>query len=88
MTQTPDDFQLVVQIKKTLRSGDSKSAAASYAILVKRHSAKTIDFVKRIVSDCTDAQDIAQNTSFVKAFKNIQSFQGRSTFGAWLTRIA
>ncbi len=40
----------------------------------------------RICSSDTDAEDALQE-AFVKAFKNIHRFQGKSTFGAWLKRI-
>ena len=40
----------------------------------------------RIVKSQSDAEDILQE-SFTKAFKNIQTFENKSTFGAWLKRI-
>ena len=40
----------------------------------------------RIVKDFNDAEDILQD-SFVSAFKNISSYKGDATFGAWLKRI-
>ncbi|MBZ9731258.1 RNA polymerase sigma factor [Salegentibacter sp. JZCK2] len=40
----------------------------------------------RIVNDTAEAEDIMQE-AFLKAFAKIDSFQGTSTFGAWLKRI-
>ena len=40
----------------------------------------------RIVNDLDDAEDVLQE-SFISAFKNLNLFEGRSTFGAWLKRI-
>lgn len=40
----------------------------------------------RIVNDTAEAEDIMQE-AFLKAFSKIESFQGTSTFGAWLKRI-
>lgn len=40
----------------------------------------------RIVSDRMEAEDILQE-SFISAFKNIHSYRGESTFGAWLKKI-
>lgn len=40
----------------------------------------------RIVNDPDDAEDILQE-SFFSAFQNLESFEGKSTFGAWLKRI-
>lgn len=40
----------------------------------------------RIVKDPAEAEDIMQE-SFLKAFSKLDSFQGTSTFGAWLKKI-
>jgi RNA polymerase sigma factor, sigma-70 family len=40
----------------------------------------------RIVPIQADAEDIVQE-SFIKAFNNLDSYKGVSTFGAWLKRI-
>lgn len=40
----------------------------------------------RIVKHTTEAEDIMQE-AFLKAFRKLDSFQGESTFGAWLKRI-
>ncbi|HAF27598.1 MAG TPA: RNA polymerase subunit sigma-24 [Bacteroidales bacterium] len=40
----------------------------------------------RMVSNQFDAEDIIQE-SFVKAFNNLDSFRGESSFGSWLKRI-
>ena len=40
----------------------------------------------RIVNSTDEAEDILQE-SFLSAFQNMESYEGRSTFGAWLKRI-
>ncbi|MCF4102816.1 RNA polymerase sigma factor [Gillisia sp. M10.2A] len=40
----------------------------------------------RIVNDTAEAEDIMQE-AFINAFNKIESFQGKSTFGAWLKKI-
>lgn len=40
----------------------------------------------RIVNDQAEAEDIMQE-AFIKAFSKINTFQGKSTFGAWLKKI-
>jgi RNA polymerase sigma-70 factor (ECF subfamily) len=40
----------------------------------------------RITNDRYEAEDVLQE-AFVSAFKNIHSYRGDSTFGAWLKRI-
>src|SRR5690606_31647983 len=40
----------------------------------------------RIVNDTAEAEDLMQE-AFIKAFSKIDTFQGKSTFGAWLKKI-
>jgi RNA polymerase sigma factor (sigma-70 family) len=40
----------------------------------------------RIVNKVPDAEDVLQD-SFIDAFTQLSSFEGRSTFGAWLKQI-
>jgi RNA polymerase sigma-70 factor (ECF subfamily) len=40
----------------------------------------------RIINNAQDAEDIMQE-SFLKAFKNIDTYKGEVAFGAWLKRI-
>lgn len=40
----------------------------------------------RIVKDTAEAEDIMQE-GFIKAFSKIHTFQGKSSFGAWLKKI-
>jgi len=40
----------------------------------------------RITGDQSDAEDVLQE-AFVSAFRNLSSYRGQATFGAWLKRI-
>jgi RNA polymerase sigma factor (sigma-70 family) len=40
----------------------------------------------RIVNDTAEAEDVMQE-AFIKAFSKLDTFQGKSTFGAWLKKI-
>jgi len=40
----------------------------------------------RITNDPDDAEDVLQE-AFLSAFRNLRSFKGESSFGAWLKRI-
>ena len=40
----------------------------------------------RLVGDYNDAEDVLQD-AFISAFKNLRSYKGDATFGAWLKRI-
>ena len=44
-------------------------------------------FIYRIVTHRQQAEDIAQDT-FIKAFKNLESFKGKSSFKTWVFAIA
>jgi RNA polymerase sigma-70 factor (ECF subfamily) len=54
--------------------------------LVIRYQRRAIALAERIVSNREDAEDVAQE-SFHKAYLHIGSFQEKSLFSTWLTRI-
>jgi len=55
--------------------------------LVRRHSVKIHDLCYKILRNFDDARDMAQET-FIKAYRKITKFDGRSQFSTWLYRIA
>jgi RNA polymerase sigma-70 factor, ECF subfamily len=55
--------------------------------LVLRHKRRVFAIAKRITNNWEDAEDVAQE-SFHKAFLHLDSFQEKSRFSTWLTRIA
>lgn len=59
--------------------------SAQYA-LYKQYSKAMYNICYRITNDADDAQDVLQE-AFLSAFKNLSSFKGESSFGAWLKRI-
>lgn len=67
---------------KTARKGDQQSMYRLYKLYVQAMYNTCV----RMVSNRYDAEDIIQE-SFVKAFKNLDSFRGESSFGSWLKRI-
>ncbi len=74
----PDDYDL-----EALRSGDR----AEFAYLVEAHYELIYRLAIKMVSDAQDAEDILQET-FIKAFRHLQGFDGRSSLATWLYRIA
>jgi len=50
------------------------------------HAQKLFCTVRRITRNHEDAEDAVQD-AFLRAFLHLQSFDGRSTFSTWLTRI-
>lgn len=73
------DELLVVQAQR----GD----AAAFGLLVERHQDALFNGIHRMVSQREDAEDLAQE-AFVKAFRALGGFQGRSSFYTWLYSIA
>jgi len=60
---------------------------AAFGRLVERYQDALFNGIYRMVSRREDAEDLAQET-FVRAFKAIASFKGRSSFYTWLYSIA
>ena len=65
------------------KSGD----AVAFAELYERHSKKVLSRIYRITTNREDAEDALQD-AVLRAFVYVKSFEGRSTFASWLTRIA
>jgi RNA polymerase sigma-70 factor, ECF subfamily len=65
------------------RAGD----AAAFASLVMPHRDAIFRVTQRILRNPDDAEDAVQ-TAFLEALRHLASFQGRSRFSSWLTRIA
>ncbi len=72
------DAMLVTQ----LRAGD----AAAFEQLVRSHGGRLLSVAKRMLGNAEDAQDAVQE-AFIKAFRNIESFEERSQLHTWLHRI-
>jgi RNA polymerase sigma-70 factor (ECF subfamily) len=65
------------------RKGDQRAFGA----LVERHSRSVFRLAFRMTQNEQDAEDLVQET-FLKAYKQLHRFDGRSAFGTWLYRIA
>ena len=68
---------------EALRAGDR----AEFARFVEAYSGVIYRLALKMVSNPQDAEDILQET-FIKAFRHISGFDGRSKISTWLYRIA
>jgi RNA polymerase sigma-70 factor (ECF subfamily) len=59
----------------------------AFEVLVERHARRILCVVHRVTPNREDAEDVIQQT-FQKAFVYLKTFEGRSSFSTWLTRIA
>jgi RNA polymerase sigma-70 factor, ECF subfamily len=76
--KAPEDFSL-----EALKAGDR----AEFARLVETYYELVYRLAIRMLNDPQEAEDILQET-FLKAYKHIKSFDGRSSLSTWLYRIA
>jgi RNA polymerase sigma-70 factor (ECF subfamily) len=58
----------------------------SYQVLYQRYAKAMYNTSLRIVNNTGDAEDVLQE-SFLDAFRSLNDFHYRSTFGAWLKKI-
>jgi RNA polymerase sigma factor (sigma-70 family) len=58
-----------------------------FRMLMHKYQEPLYRHVRRLVYDHSDADDVIQNT-FVKVFRNIERFEGKSKLFTWLYRIA
>ncbi|MBS9524665.1 sigma-70 family RNA polymerase sigma factor [Litoribacter alkaliphilus] len=58
-----------------------------YRMLVETYQRRVYGIIRKMVIVHEDADDLTQNT-FIKAFKNLDKFQGNSSLFTWLYRIA
>jgi len=61
--------------------------SSSLEILISRHKNKVYSYILMIVKGRELAEDIFQDT-FIKAYQNLQGFNGKYKFSSWIYRIA
>ena len=81
MNMTINEEELVRQLQ------DKSMQRAAFARMVSVYSEPIYWQIRRIVLSHDDANDLLQNT-FIKAWTNLATFQGKSSLSTWLYRIA
>jgi len=64
-----------------------KGDLEAFSELVKRYDRNVFRIAQHITHNEEDAQDVVQD-AFLKAYQNLEQFQGNSKFYTWLVRIA
>ena len=70
-------------IVRAVLAGDKEA----YGALVRTHSAALFRVAFRIAGNEADAEEIVQET-FLRGYQRLESYEGRSSFGTWIYRIA
>ncbi|MBC8164536.1 MAG: RNA polymerase sigma factor [Bryobacteraceae bacterium] len=68
---------------ESARAGDPQA----FTVLVERYERKIYRLAKHITQNDEDAEDVLQE-AFMKAYSNLDRFEGQSKFYTWLVRIA
>ncbi|WOC39870.1 RNA polymerase sigma factor [Polaribacter sp. HL-MS24] len=76
-----DEVTLVQQLKNT------KSKELAFRELIAQYKERLYWHIRKIVISHDDADDVLQNT-FIKIFKNIDTFKADSKLFSWMYRIA
>jgi RNA polymerase sigma-70 factor (ECF subfamily) len=92
---TPLTFDLASPAAETLLSyedaqlieGLCAGAEPSYEKLIGRFQQPVYNLAYRLLNDAGDASDVTQEV-FLKVFRNVQHFQGKSSLRTWVYRIA
>jgi RNA polymerase sigma-70 factor, ECF subfamily len=81
----PLDPEIVAEAR--LVSDALGGSQAAFEQIVRRYQRPVISLIVRMIGDPTQAEDLAQDT-FVKAFRNLKSFDATRRLSSWLFRIA
>jgi RNA polymerase sigma-70 factor (ECF subfamily) len=77
LVNRPDD-----DLVNACKSGD----VAAFEELVKRYDLKLLRIACHVIQNREDAEEAVQD-AFLKAYMNLNQFEGKASFSTWLTRI-
>ena len=72
-----------IQIIKKVIDGDKNA----FNDIMDRHEKSILNFAYRMLSNRTEAEDVTQEV-FLRAYKNLETFEARAKFSTWLFKIA
>jgi RNA polymerase sigma-70 factor (ECF subfamily) len=79
------ELDALPELALVLRAGRGDRIA--FAELVRRHQGKVRALLLRLCGDRSLADDLAQEV-FLRAYRGLLGFEGRSSFGTWVYRIS
>jgi RNA polymerase sigma-70 factor (ECF subfamily) len=68
---------------KSIQAGDTDL----FAVIIERYQGKLFAYLYRLIGSREEAEDLLQDV-FIKAFKNMQSYDAERKFSSWIYRIA
>lgn len=84
---TEAEALLLLQKDRILVRRALRGNADAFSTLVANNKKRIEAVGRRFFNDITDIEDFVQEV-FIKAYKNLSSFKGKSLFSTWITRIA
>jgi len=80
-------FLLIAEETLVSELRDISTQAKAFEVLVNTYKERLYWHIRRIVLHHDDADDVLQNT-FIKVYRNINTFKGESKLYSWIYRIA
>ena len=74
-----DDAEVIRRVKE--------GEPALYEIVMRRYNQRLYRVVRSILGNAADVEDVVQE-AWVRAYRALDRFEGRSSFATWLTKIA
>lgn len=71
------------ELIETIRQKDSQR----YALIVERYRGKLFAYLYRLIGEKEEAEDLLQDV-FIKAYRNLSSYDTSRKFSSWIYRIA
>jgi RNA polymerase sigma-70 factor (ECF subfamily) len=84
---TPPDAALRAADDRTLVEACLAGRREAFDVIVERHRRQVYQVCYRFVANHEDASDLAQD-AFIRAYRSLRGFKGRSALATWLYRIA
>ncbi|ABF40788.1 sigma-24, ECF subfamily [Candidatus Koribacter versatilis Ellin345] len=71
------------EIIERVLAGDSPA----YELLMRRYNQRLYRLIRSVLRDDAEAEDVMQE-AYLRAFRNLSQYEGRSTFSTWIGHIA